>query len=181
VIVPDQCLPLLREQKEYFLAGIINQRKYTRVAELGVRGGRTLLHLLAACPKTTVIGVDAWRHRPENTGKEGGETYHELKMPALEAKVRVRSRRFGDRCILHKMDTTQAATLIPDGSLDLVFIDADHTEAGVLADIDAYLPKIREGGVMSGHDINWPTVQRAVEQRFLTYATAPDNVWWAQC
>jgi predicted O-methyltransferase YrrM len=171
-------MPYLRE---HYLAKIINQRGYTRICELGVRGGRTLLHLLAACPKATVIGVDAWRYRPENEGIEGGETYTELKMAALESKVRMRARRFGKRCVLHKMDTAEAAKLIPDDSLDLVFLDADHSEAGVLADIDDYLPKIRKGGVICGHDINWPTVERAVRQRFAAYETGPDNVWLVQC
>ena len=168
--------------REHFLAETINTRGYLRVAELGVRGGRTLLHLLSHCPRTTVIGVDTWKHRPENAGREeeGLETYQNLNMSKLEHRVRSKSKVFGSRCILFKTDTSEAAKLIPDNSLDLVFIDADHSENGVLSDIDLYLPKVRDRGVISGHDINWNSVKTAVEKRFSEYFIGPDNVWMVE-
>ena len=48
--------------------------------------------------------------------------------------------------------SADAAKLIPDNSVDLVFIDADHTRIGCAADILAYWPKLKVGGVMLGHD-----------------------------
>jgi predicted O-methyltransferase YrrM len=39
-----------------------------------------------------------------------------------------------------------------DDTLDLVYIDGDHTQEAVRADILAWLPKIRKGGWISGHD-----------------------------
>ena len=47
-----------------------------------------------------------------------------------------------------------AASLFDDGSLDAVFVDGSHIYPDVLADIDAYLPKIRKGGLIFGHDLN---------------------------
>jgi predicted O-methyltransferase YrrM len=46
-----------------------------------------------------------------------------------------------------------AASLFDDGALDAVFIDGSHIYPDVLADIDAYLPKIRKGGLIFGHDL----------------------------
>jgi predicted O-methyltransferase YrrM len=46
-----------------------------------------------------------------------------------------------------------AASLFDDGSLDAVFVDGSHIYEDVLADIDAYLPKVRKGGVIFGHDL----------------------------
>ena len=46
----------------------------------------------------------------------------------------------------------EMATNIPDKSLDFCFIDADHRYSGVTRDIFAYLPKIKQGGWISGHD-----------------------------
>lgn len=46
----------------------------------------------------------------------------------------------------------QAAAHVEDGSLDLVYIDAMHTQKECEADIRAWLPKVRQGGWIAGHD-----------------------------
>lgn len=45
-----------------------------------------------------------------------------------------------------------AASLFQDGYFDMVYLDGDHTTAGVLADGRAWLPKVRKGGLIAGHD-----------------------------
>lgn len=39
-----------------------------------------------------------------------------------------------------------------DDSLDGVYIDADHKEAAVRADLAAWVPKVKKGGFIAGHD-----------------------------
>jgi len=46
--------------------------------------------------------------------------------------------------------------------LDLVFLDANHSAAAVAADIAAWLPTVRPGGVLAGHDWQQPSVREAV-------------------
>jgi hypothetical protein len=56
-----------------------------------------------------------------------------------------------------------------DNGLAAVFIDADHSYESVRDDIAAWLPKVRPGGVLAGHDFNdpaWPGVTQAVRERF---------------
>lgn len=62
--------------------------------------------------------------------------------------------------------STTAAARFPDRSLDFVFLDGDHTFEGVAADLRAWGPKIKPGGCLAGHDIDYPTVHRAVEEGF---------------
>ncbi|MBI5684050.1 MAG: class I SAM-dependent methyltransferase [Verrucomicrobia bacterium] len=50
------------------------------------------------------------------------------------------------------MPSTQACVLFPDKSLDFVFIDGNHGYSYVKQDILAWLPKIKPGGVICGHD-----------------------------
>jgi len=50
------------------------------------------------------------------------------------------------------MTSDRAAELVGDASLDLVFIDGDHSYEQTLRDIRNWLPKVRPGGILCGHD-----------------------------
>ncbi len=60
----------------------------------------------------------------------------------------------------------EAANLFADHSVDVVWVDADHSFEGCLADIHAWWPKLRSGGFMGGDDYLMEGVWRAVEERF---------------
>jgi predicted O-methyltransferase YrrM len=52
-------------------------------------------------------------------------------------------------------------------SLDFVFIDAAHDYESVKKDITAWLPKIKKGGTIAGHDYSWcEDVKKAVHEFF---------------
>ena len=46
----------------------------------------------------------------------------------------------------------QAVKTVDDGTLDFVFIDADHSYEGAKQDIAAWYPKVKKGGWIGGHD-----------------------------
>jgi hypothetical protein len=52
-----------------------------------------------------------------------------------------------------------------------VFIDAAHDYDSVSADLKAWLPKVKEGGIFAGHDIDSPDVQRALNDAGIQYVT----------
>lgn len=60
-----------------------------------------------------------------------------------------------------------ALEAVEDGSLDLVYVDGDHRYEAVLADLKGWLPKLRAGGVMAGHDWSFTDVQKALSEVFL--------------
>jgi hypothetical protein len=49
-------------------------------------------------------------------------------------------------------ESTAAAVEMKDGSLDFVYLDARHDFMGVVADVQAWWPKVKVGGVFAGHD-----------------------------
>ncbi len=53
-----------------------------------------------------------------------------------------------------RLSSESVAPLIPDGSLDFVYIDGNHHYPAVKKDVDLWWPKVRAGGVFSGHDYN---------------------------
>ena len=51
-----------------------------------------------------------------------------------------------------RLSSIEAAREFADGSLDMVYIDAEHTYRALKADIAAWRPKLRAGGILAGHD-----------------------------
>ena len=43
---------------------------------------------------------------------------------------------------------------LEDESVDILFIDADHSYLGVKRDIELYMPKVKKGGILCGHDFD---------------------------
>ena len=58
----------------------------------------------------------------------------------------------GTKCELIKGFSLDVAKTIDDGSLDWVYIDAEHSYNAVRADLKAWFSKVREKGIISGHD-----------------------------
>jgi len=53
-----------------------------------------------------------------------------------------------------------AAETVADESVDLIYIDGDHKEAGVQADIEAWTPKLKDGATVIAHDFERPGVKK---------------------
>jgi SAM-dependent methyltransferase len=66
-----------------------------------------------------------------------------------------------------RMTSIESSKSYEDNSLDFVFIDASHEYEDVKADILAWLPKVKIGGILAGHDYNtFEGVNRAVDEIF---------------
>ncbi|MEO5366117.1 MAG: class I SAM-dependent methyltransferase [Magnetococcus sp. WYHC-3] len=61
-----------------------------------------------------------------------------------------------------RLTSLEACKLYENNSLDFVFIDASHEYEDVKNDIINWLPKIKNDGVIAGHDINCQNVKKAV-------------------
>jgi hypothetical protein len=150
---------------------------YRRGAELGVSHGRFTSFLCSVMHDMHMTSVDLWAAQPENKGL-GAETYetwpHEAKYHGFCAHV---EKNFPGRVRVIRANTRDAAALVEDGSLDFVFIDADHSYEGASADIRLWAPKVRSGGLISGHDYNWPTTKQAVDDSGPCFY-GHDNVWF---
>jgi hypothetical protein len=64
-------------------------------------------------------------------------------------------------------DSVKTSQTYEDDSLDFVFIDGDHRYEFVKADIEAWVPKVKSGGIIAGHDYGWCSdVRKAVHEFF---------------
>ena len=100
-----------------------------------------------------------------------------LKSPIDRATNSLKDFKFVD---IIQDNTINASRLFENGSLDLVFVDADHSAQGVTNDIKAWLPKIKKGGVIAGHDYeNWryPELKIAVD-KLLPVKKVSEMCWY---
>lgn len=80
-----------------------------------------------------------------------------------------------------RMKSTDAAALYANESIDFLMIDGAHEFDSVVADIRAFLPKMKKGGIMCGDDC-WPGAdpRRAAEQELSKYNVQfPNNHFYA--
>lgn len=76
------------------------------------------------------------------------------------------------------MESPLAAAHWMDGSIDFVYIDANHSYFEVLSDITAWWPKVKMGGFIGGHDYHQPGVYAAVSHALGTpHGLYPDTSW----
>lgn len=65
-----------------------------------------------------------------------------------------------------RMTSLEGAAKFADGEIDFLMLDGDHSYEAISADIEAWLPKMKPGGVMAGDDYLWPGVQKAADEQF---------------
>lgn len=69
-------------------------------------------------------------------------------------------------------------------TFDMFFVDADHTKEGVLRDLELYLPLMRKGSILCGHDYEsnpYNGVAEAVNEKFgMKHTILVDSIWAIQ-
>jgi hypothetical protein len=134
--------------------------------EIGTSAGNHLEYLLKNTDIELVVGIDSYNKECWNTAEIPSNCYDEF-----YRMVKSRMYSFRDRCWILRKTSEQAIEFFPDESLDFVFIDAGHTYEDVKKDIELWIPKVKNGGIISGH--NWhhpkfPGVTQAVNELLST-------------
>lgn len=104
-------------------------------AEVGVATGRFSKFMFDTIPGLSLICVDDWAN------SKFAHTY-EIAKETLK----------GCNAKLIKKTSVEAAKEVENGSLDFVYIDANHEYNHVVDDIASWYPKVRSGGVVCGDD-----------------------------
>jgi len=152
-----------------WLIGEVQQHGWTMGVELGVKTGATMSALLGECPQLVMVGVDLWATCPG---------YEDWPHHEHEGLARASLESFGRRASLIKCDTADAAERFDGASVDFVFIDGGHSYDQVKADISAWQGKIRAGGMLCGHDANWASVKRALDECVPGWVNAGHDRCW---
>jgi hypothetical protein len=175
------------------LQSVVGTGSPCRVAELGVYRGDLSEYLLSMFPELELTLVDVWSQQGFSPGyllsgdDVAVQPEAQLKANMCEAIQKVSFA--SHRVRVWRAKTSEAASWFPEARYDLVFIDADHSYSAVVQDILAWYPRVRSGGILSGHDYLYPEkfggdVARAVDEcveRFgLELHLEDDYVWWVK-
>jgi predicted O-methyltransferase YrrM len=130
------------------LGKILQAAAPKRSFEIGTNYGGTLLLLCAVSPPgAKIISVDL------PSGRFGGG-YPRRKTPLFRKFPHAGQQLHLIRADSHAQETKQRVMRILDGELlDYIFLDGDHTYAGVQRDFEMYAPLVRSGGIVAFHDI----------------------------
>merc|ERR550534_718268 len=107
------------------------------MVEIGVESANVSERLLAEHPGLRWFGVDPYENN--------NSTYE---------NVVAKLARF-PHAKLFRAYSLEALSEIADATIDLVFLDARHDFQNVIADCWSWMTKVREGGMLSGHDFQW--------------------------
>ena len=127
------------------LGWILRDLGFVRGAEIGVWRGEFSEALCQANPALHLTCVDAWTPYWK---------YSDYRLMAKldEAEADARRRLAPFVCTIIKAFSEDAAKRVKDSSLDFVYIDSNHEFEFVVRDLAAWIPKVRQGGIIAGHD-----------------------------
>ena len=187
---PPQEMPAHVASVHNLLSSVQRRRREKQVAvEVGVWQGSMSRWLLTTRPGLTLHMVDPWAAgKPGESWYDKGDKFAKRSQEQHDQNYALcceLAELFAPRAILHRKPSLEAVREFPDGSLDLAFIDAAHDAANVRKDILAWRPKVRPGGVLSGHDYRVggvyfglvKMVERTTKELGLTLVPHIGKVW----
>ena len=137
------------------LGTFIQNKSFHSGIELGAKDGRSMKAILRKNPSINLIGIDLWEDMPESS------PYKENSKNELLAQKRIQ--KYHNAALL-KGDCLLIANNIEDKSLDFIFYDLyDFRWSNVdfvKSVFEAYLPKLKNSGMLIGRDFDQFDVQQ---------------------
>lgn len=155
------------------LPKIIQEQHFKTFVEIGVALGGHAETILKNSDIESYYGIDPYLYNydPDDSfgsdvakysSHDGQKNFDYLYSWVKEYRIKP----FQNRFKLIRECSVKAASLFDDESIDCIFVDGDHRYEAVLKDLEAWLPKLKTGGLMIGDDYWMTQVAAAVDQFF---------------
>jgi hypothetical protein len=137
--------------RDHFFPRIIDALGFKIGVEVGVDKGEFSNLILERSKIESYYCIDSWmdnfgsNYRPDVYDKDGNKRY-------TEAYNNLKKYIDTKRTCLMQMTSIEACRHFGLESIDYCYIDGDHSLEGIYTDIKAWLPKVRVGGILAGHD-----------------------------
>ena len=182
----------------FHIPKIIDSLNYQNYTEIGVQNGIFFEFILNNTRISELYAVDPFK--PCNGDECGWGHSNNVIIASEEFQNNTKQdflkkiSKYKDRAKFTNISSIEYGNLILDESLDIVFIDGDHSENGVLLDLEIFYKKIKRGGLLVGHDYGGNygpcepviQVQPAVDKFCLKYGisyfvTTPNYCYNTEC
>lgn len=144
----------------------------SKMIEIGSYMGESTLIFSSTGLFTQIFAIDPFsitEELSELIKKEDNKysSYNNFDMSILVQREFKTNTRFFNNIRLLKEYSYNTVDSFVDNSIDFIYIDAEHTYEAVKQDLELYLPKLKDGGIIGGHDYHterWPGVVKAVNE-----------------
>ncbi|MBC8416774.1 class I SAM-dependent methyltransferase [bacterium] len=159
----------------------VASRSYNKYVEVGCYEGDSISYLAKALRHrwrhVEIYAVDLF----ENITKDVDPIFYNHHEYWLRYEDKLKSEEVRNKVTDIRMHSVNAASLFKDRDVDFVFLDACKNYESVVADLEAWYPKISGYGMLAGHDCYQPSVDRALkfftDKYGRTYNTHANDVW----
>jgi cephalosporin hydroxylase len=154
----------------------IGLEKKLTIVEIGVHGGGSLLltYDLIQNTDSVIIGIDCWERITENKingiendfwSNDSLEKFlnlHKNNRILLETIVNTYDNKNQIKLIHGFSNDTKILELFEKDSIDILYIDGDHSFNGCYSDLKNWYPKVKKNGFIINDDFSWSDVNKAI-------------------
>ena len=154
-----------------------NEKNGITVAEIGVFDGSTT-HAYADIVKKNngkIYAIDWFKGNANVAG--GVHGYNEANASVVLDQFKTNLSEYLDIIEIKNGKSQDMIPSIPDASLDICFIDADHGYDNVYSDIKLCIPKVKKGGILCGHDFEGVQFFNEIKDRDLLNSDTCGDPW----
>jgi len=172
IIAKQQTLPgWCGPSKATAMMDLIYKTKPQLCVEIGVFGGSSLFPTACALQYLNcgqVYGIDSWSHTDCCIGYKIGDPDYEWwsQVPLMQIhhdlENLLKKHHLDTYCRLLCLSSQDACSYFTDGSIDILHIDGNHSEASTLQDVQMFFPKVKSGGYIWLNDTDRVTAAKAV-------------------
>lgn len=157
---------------------------FGNAVEIGVCQGAFAHGVLKIWKCSQYVMVDPWRSQDKTIYKEKHDNvdFEQAYKACLEL-----TKSFSN-AVTMRMLSERAAAKFPNDHFDWVYIDGNHCYEAVMQDLNCWWPKLKAGGVFSGHDFytdthwpHWCEVKKAVLEWLPQHGYSMDDIHRMKC
>jgi predicted O-methyltransferase YrrM len=153
---------------------LIKENNFKKIIEIGVAYGFHSEYILKNNQDVEYIGIDPYisSYDERDCFAEDVRRFFqkESQQDALDVlceTVKTKMEPYGDRFKIIRSKFKDCQDQIENNSIDLIFVDGDHTYNGVMEDLEISWKKInKNGGILCGDDIGQSRVKKACDDFF---------------
>lgn len=154
-----------------FIDDMWDIREISNFVEIGSYAGESTMMFANKFVDAKIYCIDPWNDMDFEAYKIDKVGVGSYTKPSLVESIFDENIKNYNNITKIKLTSEEAASQFEDNSLDMVYIDGIHTVKYIAIDLEKWIPKVKSGGIISGHDFS---------QRFRKYANYIKNYMGGQ-